>query len=519
MIKKNIVLLVVLAVLVATTIFGIVVMGMLLSEDNDTPDAVPETQEGESIGMLGKYEIHEPLPRADIQKILIHNSLGEYAFVRDKSGNFVIEGMEDLPYNEKYFSALISIVGNPLALEKVSSDSKGYKEYGIADSDVYWEVTSTAGKVYRMTVGHMIHTGGGYYVAYAERDAVYVLGGDISTALGLEEKGTSLDLTVLKPVEFYVTPVLIAGIDTNDFYTMDKLTLFRDGEMFMSTRIVDKSEQINPDAIVENMLTFPAEYQVNGDIFYQVLQKIAGLTGTSTVKAGITEDADFDKYGLAEPKHMLSFYYKDEFYTIIISEKQEDGSYFASSTFNPTIVVKLDTDSIGFVDEPLMYWISPNPFNYSITSVEKISVMGKNSAFDFYLRHGVDENKKATLVVDAANPLTDEHKTIAESDKVWDFRSAYRTALYSRIEDDAPLTKEQIKELTSDESKRVLTFEYTLTSGTTRTLEFWQYSTRRTLLTINGEGQYYVYLDRADKIIGDFEKVWRGETVDSHAKN
>ncbi|MBE6707789.1 MAG: DUF4340 domain-containing protein [Ruminococcaceae bacterium] len=516
--KKNKALVVVLLLLVVSVIaLFMLVVKPLIAEEAE-PEAVPETQEGESLGVLGKYQIHDKLDRNRIAKIHIHNSISDYSFVRDKSGDFVIEGMEDLPYNEKYFSALVSIVGNPLALVKVDSDDSGYEEYGIKDSDVYWEVTSTDGKVYRMTVGHMTHTGGGYYVAYSGRAAVYVLGGDISMALGIEEKGTTLDLTVLKPIEFYVTPVLIAGIDTNDFYTMDQFTVFHGDEMFLSTKIVDKKDQVNPDAIVENILTYPAPYQTNDNIYYQILQQVASLGGTSVAKAGATEE-DFKKYGLDDPEYMIAFYYKDLLYTIIVSEKNEDGTYYATSTFNPTVVVTVPEDTLYFLEEELLYWISPNPFSYNITGIDKISVSGKNAAYDFYLRHGIDENKKATLVVDAQNLLTGESKTIADADKVWDFRSSYRTVLYTQIEDEVTLTEEQVKELTADESKLVLTFEYTLSSGTKRTLKFWQYSTRRTLLTIDGEGQYYVYLDRTSKIISDFTKVWNGETVDSHAKD
>ncbi len=516
--KKNKALVVVLALLIASVIaLFMLVVKPLIAEEVE-PEVVPETQEGESLGALGKYQIHDKLDRNLISKIHIHNSVDDYSFVRDKSGRFVIEGLEDLPYNEKYFSALLSVVGNPLALVKVDSDDSGYEEYGIKDSDVYWEVTTTDGEVYRMTVGYMTHTGGGYYVAYDGRKAVYVLGGNISQALGLEEKGTTLDLTVLKPIEFYVTPVIIAGIDTNDFYTMDKFTVFHGEDMFFSTKIVDKEEQVNPDAIVENILTYPAPYQINSNIYYQVLQQVAALGGTSVAKAGATEE-DFAKFGLDEPGYMIAFYYKDILYTIVVSDKNEDGTYYVTSTFNPTVIVTVPEDTLYFLEEDLLYWISPNPFNYNITAIDKISVSGKDAAYDFYLRHGVDENKKATLVVEAQNLLTGENKVITDPDKVWDFRSSYRTMLYTQIEEEVPMTADQMKELTSDESKLILTFEYTLSSGTKRTLQFWQYSTRRTLLTIDGEGQYYVYLDRANKIISDFTKVWNGETVDSHAKD
>lgn len=517
--KKNIALVAVLAVLIAVLIAVFVLFLRPLLTEDKTVDEPAVTQEGESIGTLGKYQIHDKIEMSQIQKVLVHNSSGEYAFVRDKAGEFVIEGMEELPYNEKLFSALISVVGNPLALVKVSSDNSGYTEYGITDSDTYWEVTATDGKVYRMTVGHMTHTAGGYYVAYSGRDAVYVLGGDISTALESEEKGTTLDLTVLKPIEYYVTPVLIAGIDSNDFYTMDKLSVFSGDDLFISTKIIDKEDQVNPDAVVEYNLTYPAQYRTNDDVYIEILQKLAGLGGTETVKAGAESEKDYAPFGLDDPEHIISFTYNDVLYTILVSGVLEDGSYYATSSFNPTVVVKVDADSLGFLEEDLIYWISPNPFAYNITSVERITVEGKNTALDFYLHHGTDSEGKATLTVDAINNITEENKTIAESDKVWDFRSSYRTMLYTQIEEEVPLTEEQIDELLSDDSKKVLTFEYVLSSGTKRTLEFWQYSTRRTLLTINGEGQYYVYLDRAEKLLSDFNKVWNGETVDSHAKD
>ena len=151
--KKNKILVAVLAVLIVLVIGVFVFFLRPLIAEDDTPDTEPAvTQEGETIGLLGKYQVYKKLNRSDIQRIFVHNSVDEYAFVRDKTGAFVIEGMEDLPYNEKLFSALLSVVGNPLALVKVDADDSGYEEYGIADSDVYWEVTTTGGDKYLLTL-------------------------------------------------------------------------------------------------------------------------------------------------------------------------------------------------------------------------------------------------------------------------------------------------------------------------------------------------------------------------------
>lgn len=516
--KKNKALAITLLVLIAAiiTVFIVFVRPLLVSETTDEP---AETQEGESIGTLGKYRIYDKIDRSSIARIEVNNPLGKYAFVRGSDGDFVIEGMEDLPYNQKYFSALVSVVGNPLALYKVASNADRYEEYGLADSNTYWIVTDTSGKEYKITIGYMTHTAGGYYVCYEGRDAVYMLGGNIADALELTDGGTSIDDTVLRPIEFYVSPVLIAGISQNDYYKTDKFLLFRDGDPFVALKTVDKEDQINPSALVENVLTYPAAYNPNSDYYYDILKKVVTLSGESTVLAGAT-DEDYAKYGLEDPKYIITFVFEETSYMILAGEAGEDGSRYATSSMNPTVIAKVSSDYLGFLEDDLISWVSRYPFEYNISSVEHIAVSGKGVSLDFTLRHGAtDSSGKTELTVDASDELTGQYRTIAEENDVWNFRSFYRTMLYTQIEEDAPLSADEAAALTADESNCVLTFEYTLDSGKVHTLKFWQYSTRRTLLTIDGSGQYYVYLDRAEKILSDAIKAFKGEEIDSHAKN
>lgn len=516
--KKNKALAITLFVLIAAiiTVFIVFVRPLLIPEKAEEPTV---TQEGESIGTLGKYRIYDKLERASIARIEVNNPLGRYAFVRGSDGEFVIEGMEDLPYNTKYLSALISVVGNPLALYKVASNADRYEEYGLADSDTYWVVTDTSGKDYKVNIGYMTHTGGGYYVCYEGRDAVYMLGGNIADALELKDGGTSIDDTVLRPIEFYVTPVLIAGITQNDYYKTDKFLVMRDGDPFVALKILDKADQVNPDAMVENVLTYPAAYNPNSDYYYEVLKKVVTLCGDETVLAGATEE-DFAKYGLSDPKYIITFEFEGKNYMILAGEAAEDGTRYATSSMNPTVIAKVSADSLGFLEDELLSWVSKYPFEYSIASVEHIEVSGKGVSLDFALRHGaVDSSGKSDLTVDATDNLSGANRTISEADDVWNFRSFYRTMLYTQIEDAAPLTSAEVSALMADDANCVLTFKYTLTSGKEHTLRFWQYSTRRVLLTIDGSGQYYVYLDRAEKILSDAAKAFSGEVIDSHAKN
>jgi len=525
--KKNKILAVVMTLLVVTLITTLtVIIPRIIAVEEEIVDP-PETQAGESFGTLGKYKIHDSLSRDQVSRIYIHNGDTEYAFIKNKEGKFVIEGMEDQAYNEVYFSALFSVVSNPLALTKVASNAEGYDEYGITDSVTYWEVTTTDGTVHHMDIGHMLHTAGGYYVSYRGRDAVYVLGGDLSIAVGEDAGGTSLDQTVLQPIEFYVTPVLIAGIPSDYSFEADKFTILKDGELFLSSKIIPKEDQVNPDALVESILVYPAAYSPDTDKLHSAIGAVTALQGTKTVKAAADSEVDYVKYGLENPKYIITFEYmfdgkdKPDVFVIFASEAKEDGTRYATSSMNPTIIVEVNDESLGFLDEELLYWINPYVINHNITSIEKITVTGEgeSESYSFDLYHGVTDAGKPTLYVDVTNHITGEEVRITDEEKVWDFRSFYRTMLYAKIEDNIPLSDAEIEELMSDEENCVLTYEYTLASGTKRVLQFWQYSTRRTFMTIDGKGEFYVYLDRVDKVLSDAGKVFRGETVDSHAKN
>ena len=73
--------------------------------------------------------------------------------------------------------------------------------------------------------------------------------------------------------------------------------------------------------------------------------------------------------------------------------------------------------------------------------------------------------------------------------------------------------------LIADKSNAYLTFEYTTLSGDTTTLAFYQYSTRHSLVTINGVGEFYVLTDLIKKIENDTVRILVGETVTAFDKN
>ena len=81
------------------------------------------------------------------------------------------------------------------------------------------------------------------------------------------------------------------------------------------------------------------------------------------------------------------------------------------------------------------------------------------------------------------------------------------------------LSAEENAALAADGSNMMYSFTYTTLSGKETTIAFYPYSTRRCLVTINGKGEFYVLIDRVEKMISDTGKLLRGEEIDSFAKN
>ena len=140
----------------------------------------------------------------------------------------------------------------------------------------------------------------------------------------------------------------------------------------------------------------------------------------------------------------------------------------------------------------------------------------KSGEYDlrFALKHSKDAKGNDVLEV-ASNDGTD----FAPEEMVKNFRMYYKAMLGVEMIDYTGLSAEENAALAADGSNMMYSFTYTTLSGKETTIAFYPYSTRRCLVTINGKGEFYVLIDRVEKMISDTGKLLRGEEIDSFAKN
>jgi len=491
---------VLLAVFVVATVAYFAFFRPLLTEDDGEKELPPETQEGESLGTSNRYQIFDQIERDNLQSIVVTNEHGTYEFYRDNNGEFQIRGHEGIAYSPEMFSELVVSAGYPLAKLKVADNADKYEEYGLNDPICQWTITDTAGKSRTLKVGHRLHTDDGYYICLEGREAVY-------------ELSQSIKGSILAPIEDFITPVVMVACTQNDYYEVDKLTIFHGEEKFISFAHVADEDKMNPDAIAEQIVTYPTAYTPNDTEVWEVCLLMAGLSGEKCMVLG-AGDTEYEQYGLLEPAYTITFEYNSKTYVILISEKTADGYYYASSNINPTVISKVSADTLDFLDFDLFTWISPYVFGHYITQIKQIGVTNEQYNLTFDLEHFDDGSSNGGLNVECSNK-TD----FSSDDMVLNFRMFYRELISLEMQDYAPLTAEERKELIADKDNLLFEFSFTTLAGKKTEIAFYQYTTRRCLVTINGEGEFYVLIDRIEKLNTDIEKLMNGVEIDSFAKN
>ena len=480
---------------VLTVLYFTVVQPMLVEDPVETEPL--ETVEGEAVGTNNRYLIFPQVERSGIQSVEVHNEFGSYTFYRDASDAFQLKGYEGMQYDQELFASFVVSSGYPLAMMKITDNAtpEQMAEYGLDDPQAYWILTTTTGEVYQVNVGDILVTAGGYYVALDGRETVYIL-------------STTLADTILQPVEKMITPLLTAGMSQNDYFTAENFMIWHGEELYIRLTNAEEDEKTNPDALAEPKMTYPAPYSPNTNLYYEILYNFMALTGEETVKIG-PSDADLETYGLANPAYTISYTFGDYTFYIFVSNVQEDGTYYAvSNLFNYQLVAKVSAEKLGFLDYSLFKWI---------TSVQSMHIASGDGTIDasFALTHGTNSEGNATLEVDA---VAGDQKVHISNDDVYNFRQYYKSLLGVELQEYTPLTDEEKAALVSDPSKLMLTFSYTTTSGEVSEYKFYQYSTRRAFVTLNGDGEFYTYVDMIEKVINDTEKVLVGMDINSYGK-
>lgn len=459
--------------------------------------APAETKSGEVIGAVGRVQMFEQVERSNIKSIEVHNSHGEYTFYRDDKNSFVIKGHEGALYDATLFSSLVTSAGYTLSMVRVVEDATpDMWKYGLAESDnpAWYKLTTMTGVEHTVYIGKKIPSQGGYYVRYAGRDTVYVL-------------DSSLETTLLSPIEAMVTPLLAYPTSQTTYFSVDKFMILHGEDLFIKINYVEESKRTDFNSGEMYKIVEPAVMGTSLE-YDTVLQSFINFSGSQTVKLGITDEA-LEKYGLNKPAYTL--YYVNnltdektkEAYSVenmlMFSAKNADGSYYVASPMFD-IIAKIEGITANFLEWDMINWVKPQIFQININEVAKIEFESAEV--------------KETFILNGQNQdLVVTEKGTGHKPDVKNFRQLYKMLLSVYIEDYASLTEEQAAALVADKKNLQLKMTVILNNGKTRVYEFYPYSERRSLCLVDGEGSYYTLRTIVNKVISDVIRVMNDQPV------
>ncbi len=469
MIKKQTVIIIVCALAAAALLaLYLLVLSPWLESLSAKVSEPPVLLEGERLGMNNAILMFDQVDRENLKELTVRNAFGEYSlYYSEEHKDFFIKDNDAAPYQKEALSSLIVAAGYPAVSRRVFDSCPDFTEYGLRDEDAPGSYTlkTRDGKSYTVYFGRAVPTGAGCYARYEGRDALYIV--DSSSCASL-----------LAPVEDMISPILAYPASQSDYHTVKDFLISRDGEKYVeittNTNTVKDANGEDFEDYAGYEMKYPAPYNVSVSVYDTVLQTFMSFYGEKVYELGkegeVFSPETLEKYGLRAPKYEVYYVYNGLQNSIFFSKKQEDGTYFAYSLlFNTICSVKAET--VNFLEYDLIQFIDKPLIQINIDDMARIKVDSPSVRADFRI------NGSGTNIV-----VTDSlsGRQISSSD----FRQFYMTFLTLQMVTYADVTDQSGLEC-------IGTFAIETDDGRTATYSFYPYATRRTLFTVDGDGEFY----------------------------
>lgn len=486
--------------------------GTLIELDSETGSyeiaAILDTEDNEELGTNSRILMFPKKSKDEIRSLTVYNDTGSFTFHRynilkdkqDDSYDFSIKGAPFVSYDPDTFSDLYVGAGYTISTRKIQDpikDENGeFSEYGLVSETrvndegeeytyepAYYVITDMDGEKFKVIIGDMLVTGGGYYAQYVKvegktetkRDAVYVLAPDFIKS-------------VFEPVEYFATPLISYPMTMNTYSTVKNFMFSqRDASDESGYRTVlgfsyvdmdDRENTLNHYNAYEFISSNFKGYIPDGTNIAAMLNSIYTPSYVEVTKLMPT-DEDFLKYGLAEEvegengektvefmaEYILSYDYEipeDEESGvesskirpwIMISKKNDNGNYYVYSViydaesedseflYSYDMIVEVEGHTFDFLEWNKMKWITKNYVSINIAHCESITIESPNYSATFELDNEESSQDKGpsstNLVVNATDSEGNDISTfpgisfLDKENRVWTITESQITCVSS----------------------------------------------------------------------------------------
>ena len=405
-------------------------------------------------------------------------------------------------------SSLTTIIGDKVSVDDYSSYSNGWQNNigvfgGFTSSDgknTYIEaaLTRSEGGDYRIKFGLLRDEANG---AYLPAKITLTKSNDGINFLPIEDGTLSISHSdkTIKNYEFEFSSDDAVKYIRVGFDVPQKAKTY---VVFDEIRIYCNDVDTQPVSSVGGnwKLTSPKEYMKEGmnysyldmDNFYNFIQSLAALEGDSVVACGFSDNGDASsidkeklaKYGLDEPDKHFSFEYQGVLTDVYFSKLNENGKYYAYSTFkgeingtkvNATtdVVVEISKETAPWLSWSMVEYLDHSLFSIFVAEIDKMEISADGKSYEFDLT--AKDSNLTGVSLDGKEMDVKSFKYLYQSIISIQMRDAYVAG-----EDESAEEYFRFKIHTETNSPEIV---------------FYRVSSSKCYFTIDGQGGYYVLVE------------------------
>ncbi|MBQ2881704.1 MAG: DUF4340 domain-containing protein [Clostridia bacterium] len=437
----------------------------------------------------------------DVDYIHVVNKTGEYKVSRNDDGTVYFHGHEEVPLLPYSSAGLFESVNNIRCEALIETDCTELVNYGLDEPSVIITVKMKNGNESVFHLGDAAPQGGGYYFRDTTNNDVYLSGTYFSErfvknhtqyyqkAIGKEFEYTGFQTLSIKPnegEEIYVRTTneeeaadirFMGGtIVEKPFFCAGTSTPIQDITEILA---VLEAEHVETDVLSSENLTkygFDTPTSVN----------LTALVDTSSIVSNVTglENPYYDPKGNGEKK--------------LITIK-----YVIGATIDKYTYVIFDDQSVIYaVDKSKLEWVEKNTVDVYCQRMIYLKYLKE-------LARVIVEVDGETHHFDITDPESGDemivmYNTYTKMDQA-QFRNFYTSII--------GVTHDGLAYEPEEGSEPYLKITYIPIEGENIVLEFYQIEPRKYVLKVDGEGRFFTYSSKVEKIVKDMHKLINGEEI------
>ncbi len=256
-------------------------------------------------------------------------------------------------------------------------------------------------------------------------------------------------------------------------------------------------------------LVSPTEYIAEGrnyahldmSNFNTFLQSVAALQGDSVVACGFSDNGNatsslldkelLGKFGLTEPARHYAFEYDSIVCDIYVSAPNENGNYYAYSTYSGTIdgkdqvittdvIVEISKETATWLDWEFVEYLDHALISAYISEIQDFTISFDGNDYPFL------------LTSDSAGANLQSVSLNGKDMDATSFKYIYKSILSIYMQDEYVLQE-------GETGEEYLRLKYTTATDTTE-IVFYRVSSTKCYFTVDGQGSYYALVEQAKTV-------------------